>query len=143
MSRDIVPGLVPLVALLIPISALVMVIFIRWFEERRKERESFHRTELLKRIAESQGDAAQKVLEMMREEEHAAQIRRREGVKLGGLVTLAVGIGLMAFLTLVNSREPIWLVGLIPALVGAALLVYILLLAPKPKQEGREISKPL
>jgi hypothetical protein len=143
MSRDIVAELVPLVSLLIPISGIVMVIFIVWFGERRKERENFHRTELLKRIAESQGDAAQKVLEMMREEENTAQIRRREGMKLGGLVTLAVGIALMLLLARLEPSEPVWLVGMIPALIGAALIIYIFFLAPRPKQEDRGMSKVL
>ena len=143
MNEALAEALVQLVILLVPISLFVMVIFIVWFGERRKERENFHRTELLKRIAESQGDAAQKVLEMMREDERAAQIRRHEGMKLAGLIVLAVGIALMPLLAKLEPSEPVWLVGLIPALVGAALLVYILFLAPKPKQEGREISRAL
>jgi hypothetical protein len=143
MNETIVATLVPLGAFLVPISVFVMVIFVAWFGTRQKERESFHRTELLKKIAESPGDAAQKVLEMMREEEHAAQIRRHEGMKLGGLIVLAIGIALMPLLAKLAPSEPVWLVGLIPALVGAALLIYAIFLSPRSKQESREIPRAL
>jgi hypothetical protein len=143
MNERLAAALVPIVSMLIPISGIAMVVLIVWFGERRKERQSFQRTELLKRIAESQGDAAQKVLEMMREEERGAQIRRSEGMKLGGLVVLAIGIALMPMLAMLAPSEPVWLVGLIPALVGAALLIYVIFLAPKAKKEYPESPKAL
>ena len=78
---------------------------------------------------------------MMREDERAAQIRRHEGMKLAGLIVLAVGIALMPLLAKLEPSEPVWLVGLIPALVGAALLIYVIFLAPQAKKENRESSK--
>jgi hypothetical protein len=143
MNERLAEALVPIVSMLIPISGIAMVVLIVWFGERRKERQSFQRTELLKRIAESQGDAAQKVLAMLREEESAAQVRRREGMKLGGLIVLAVGIALMPMLAMLAPSEPVWLVGLIPALVGAALLIYVIFLAPQAKKEYHESPKAL
>ena len=57
---------------------------------------------------------------------------RRGGQRLGGLITLAVGIGLMVFLKAVATDEPgVYLVGLIPLLIGVALLAYSYVLAPK------------
>jgi hypothetical protein len=37
------------------------------------------------------------VIEFLREEEKNATRRRQEGQKLGGLITVAVGIGMMVF----------------------------------------------
>jgi hypothetical protein len=71
------------------------------------------------------------VLEMIRQEQSDAQVRRLEGIKLGGLITAAAGIGIMIFLFQMVKNEPVWLAGLIPLLVGAALFSYVMFLAPK------------
>lgn len=105
-----------------------------WSEARRKEREAYYRSETLKKIAESSGEGAKSALELIREQEKNSVKRRLEGMKIGGLVTLAVGIGFMVFLHGVEREEPAYLVGLIPLLVGVALLMYPLLLAPKPQE---------
>lgn len=117
--------------ILMPIAGMAFAIIIIWLTESRKEREAFQRGELLKNIAQSQGDGAERVLETIHRQEEEAQARRREGMKLGGLITLAVGIGLMIFLASVEPDNPVWTVGLIPALVGGALAFYALYLAPK------------
>jgi peptidoglycan/LPS O-acetylase OafA/YrhL len=108
-----------------------------WAGERRKEREAYYRSETIKRVAELQGTGSQSALEVLREEERIALRRRTEGQKLGGLITLAVGIGMFVFLRALmvadHDPEPAYLVGLIPALIGAALLVYAFVLAPKPQ----------
>jgi hypothetical protein len=52
-------------------------------------------------------------------------------MKLGGLITAAVGIGMMIFLHGVEHEEPAYLMGTIPLLVGAALMAYAFLFAPK------------
>ena len=54
-----------------------------------------------------------------------------KNLKLGGLTTSAVGVGLIIFLRAIATREPAYLVGLIPLLVGLALLIYSYVLAPK------------
>src|SRR5258706_4364012 len=47
--------------------------------------------------------------------------RRQHGLMIGGIVTLSVGIGLMAFLFIMNPDEQrAWSVGLIPSMVGVA-----------------------
>ena len=121
---------------LVPIAGIAMIVLIVWIGERRKEKENLHRSELLRKIAESQGDAAQKVLEMIRQQDYEAQVRRREGLKLGGLITSAAGIGLIVLLAMLERGEPVWTVGLIPLLVGAALIAYVLFMAPKPNREA-------
>ena len=57
--------------------------------------------------------------------------KKREGMKIGGLINIAVGVGLMIFLRALVQDEPVYLCGLIPGLIGVALLTYALFLAPK------------
>ena len=59
--------------------------------------------------------------------------RRRQGLVIGGIVTLFVGIAIAVFLRGVVSGEDgdrVWLVGLIPAAVGFALLLSSMLIRP-------------
>jgi ferric-dicitrate binding protein FerR (iron transport regulator) len=102
-----------------------------WSDSRRKERETYYKSETLKKIAESSGEGAKAAIELMREQEKSAVKRRREGMKLGGLITAVVGIGVMVLLHALEHDEPVYLAGLIPLLIGLALLAYTFLLAPK------------
>ncbi len=102
-----------------------------WSDNRRKEREAYYRSETLKKIAETQGAGGASALELMKEEERKERRRRLEGVKLGGLITSAVGIGIMIFLRAIEHDEPAYLCGVIPLLIGVALLMYSFVLAPK------------
>lgn len=45
------------------------------------------------------------------------------GLMVGGLVTLAAGIGLMTMLYLLSPMEEAWAVGVIPIAIGIALLI--------------------
>lgn len=106
-----------------------------WSKARLRERQAFYKSETIIKIAESQGGGA--ALEYLRESDHNAARQRREGQRIAGLVTLAVGVGVMIFLRRVpvspdsGSDSSAYLVGLIPVLVGVALLIYSYLLAPK------------
>jgi len=102
-----------------------------WSEARRKEREAYYTSETLKKIAESSGEGARSALELLREQQKNAAKRRVEGMKLGGLITAAAGIGVMVLLHGIVHDEPVYLAGLIPLLIGLALLLYPFLLAPK------------
>jgi Flp pilus assembly protein TadB len=120
------------VFLFLSVGAVALFSFVAvasWAEARRKEREAYYRSETLKKITESQGAGA--VIELIREEEKQTAIRRREGQKLGGLVNIAVGVGLLIFLRALIHDEPAYLVGLIPLLIGVVLLVYALFMAPR------------
>lgn len=123
------------IALFLGLGAIALFSFIAvatWSDNRRKEREAYYKSESLKKIAEMDGSSAAKALDYMREEERNAARRRREGVKLGGLVTVAAGIGLMVFLIILeDAEEGVYMVGLIPFLIGAALLVYTYIFASK------------
>jgi hypothetical protein len=125
----IVPLLIPIVGSIALFSFLAVA---SWSEARRKEREAYYRSETLKKIAESSGEGARIAMELMREEQQPTAKRSLEGMKLGGLVTAAVGIGVMVLLRgIVQDEGPVYLVGVIPLLIGVALLVYVFLLAPK------------
>ena len=104
-----------------------------WSNARRREREAFYKSETLKKIVETQGAGAVSALEFLREQEKISARQRREGLKLAGLISSALGLGLVAFLSAQGGRnnEPVSLVGLIPFLIGLALLIYAYVLGPK------------
>ena len=106
-----------------------------WASNRRLEREAYYRSETIKKIAEAQEPTANAALEFLREQEKIHAVRSREGLKLGGLVTAAVGLALIPLLRAAHSDHPAYLVGLIPLFIGLALLAYVYFLAPK--EEGR------
>ncbi|MCP3980127.1 MAG: hypothetical protein GY716_12550 [bacterium] len=121
-------------ALFISVGALALFTFLAvaaYSENRTKERTEFHRAETLRKVAEQTGEGAEKVLEVIREEERIAQRKRHEGLKLGGLITTMVGLGLGIFLYTM-AREA-FTVAAIPLLIGLAMLVYVVLLAPQPE----------
>jgi hypothetical protein len=128
---------VPVVAIFVPIvGSIALFSFLAvasWSDARRKEREAYYKSEMLKKLAETSGEGTRAAIELLHAEERRAAQKRREGIKLGGLITLAVGIALMVFLRAVAQQEDpgVYSVGLIPALIGAALLVYTYVLAAK------------
>ena len=135
MAFDVDGNSVAVVAVAIPVvGSIALFSFLSvaaWSDARRKEREEYYRNETLKKIAESSGDGAKAAIEMLREQNKNAAKRRFEGMKLGGLITAVVGIGVMALLRGLEHDEPVYLAGLIPLLIGLALLTYTFLLAPK------------
>lgn len=100
-----------------------------WMEHRRKEREAFYRAETIRRIAEAPGEGGNAAVQLLREQERIASIRTREGLKIGGIINIGVGIGVTIFLYALLDGKPIFLCGLIPTLIGAAMLVYVYVLA--------------
>ncbi|HMG84523.1 MAG TPA: hypothetical protein VK574_02200 [Terracidiphilus sp.] len=102
-----------------------------WMDHRRKEREAFYRAETFRRLSESSGDGAKAAVELLREESRQEQIKKIEGLKIGGIITLGVGIAMVIFMSVLTGHErgvP-FLVGLVPAFVGAAMLIYVYFLA--------------
>jgi hypothetical protein len=68
--------------------------------------------------------------------------RRAQGLMVGGIVTLAVGLGLMAFLNFITSEEHVWAVGIVPASVGLALLLSSFLVRPRGNGGGPGTPPP-
>ncbi len=102
-----------------------------WADSRRREREAFYRSEVLKKIAETQGPGAESALEFLRESEKKGAMRRREGLKLGGVINIAAGVGLTAFLSVAFHGSQVGIIGTIPLVVGLALLLYVYVLGSK------------
>jgi hypothetical protein len=114
-------GAVSLFAIFIPL--------VSWIEGRRKEREAFYKAETMRRLTESSGEGARVALELMREEHRLKQLKQMEGLKLGGLINIAVGIGLAIMLYALTGKSGTYLAGAIPGLIGVALLVYAFFMA--------------
>jgi hypothetical protein len=120
------------------VSVFSFVSIAVWTEARRKEREAYYKSETMRRIAEAPGDGGRSVIEVMQEEERIRQaaarvkdVRTIEGMKIGGIVNIAVGVGLGVFLFSIGGRESPYLVGMIPGLIGVALLMYVYFFVPK------------
>jgi hypothetical protein len=102
-----------------------------WTEGRRKEREAYYKAESMRRLSELPGDGAKYVIEMMQEEERIRrekeemqEIKQREGLKIGGLVNIGVGVGLYLMMRELHATL---MVGAIPGMIGVALLAYALI----------------
>ena len=128
-------NIVPVAAMLIPIvGSIALFSFLAvaaWADACRKEREAYYKGETLKKIAESSVEGAKAAVELMREQQNNIGKRRLEGMKLGGLVTAVVGVGVIILLRGLVPDEPVYLTGIIPLLIGLALLTYVFLLVPK------------
>ncbi|MBI1799299.1 MAG: hypothetical protein HYR73_06395 [Candidatus Eisenbacteria bacterium] len=69
--------------------------------------------------------------------------QRAQGLMIGGLCTLFVGIALAIFLGLVNDGERgVWAVGLIPGGVGLALIISSLIVRPRDGDSGTPPQSP-
>lgn len=112
----------------------LFVIFIptvTWIDKQHKEREAFYKAETIRRITEASGEGAKAAMELMREEGRQKQIKIIEGLKIGGLINVGVGVALIIFLRSLiggGSDSP-WLCGLIPGMVGVAMLIYVFTMA--------------
>jgi len=129
LFNDFPPG--PGLWLFLSIGAVslfaVFIPTVHYLDTRRKEREAFYKAETLRRVTESSGEGAKVALEMMREEAHRDRIRKREGLKIGGLVNIGIGLALVIFLRSVAGAG--YLCGLIPGFIGVAMLIYVFFMA--------------
>lgn len=111
-----------------------------YLRARRAERDAYYRNETVRRLTESQGAGAEAAIKLVREEDRLGAARRIESVRLGGLITAAIGIGIMLFFAFIDQEKETMRVGIaigsIPILVGAALLLYAYVLAPKRAADG-------
>lgn len=95
--------------------------FVIWVEGRRKEREDHYRDEMARKIADA-GESGP-ILEFVRANERADAEKVRMKARVAGLITIAVGAGLMIFLYQLVPTAAAYLVGLIPLFVGVVLLI--------------------
>jgi len=114
-------GAVSLFVVFIPLTS--------WIDSQRREREAFYKAETMRRLAESSGEGAKAAIELLREQSRIERNKKREGLKIGGVINIGVGVALMIFLRALVGGKPVFLCGLIPGLIGVAMLVYVLFLA--------------
>jgi hypothetical protein len=113
-------------------AVALFVIFIptvHFIDSRRKEREAFYKAETIRRVAEASTDGARATVELLREQERVMLIKTREGLKIGGVINIGVGVALLIFLRALAGAN-VSLCGLIPGFIGVAMLVYVYVLAP-------------
>jgi len=123
-----------IIFLLIFISPIALLFFfaIRFLSRSpQAEREAYYHAEMIKKIAES-GAGSAPAIEYLREQERIKAVKRLGGIKLAGLINIAVGLALILCLSWM-LRGGNGAVGLIPLFIGVALLVYAFWLAPKPE----------
>lgn len=115
---------------------VVFIPTVTWLDSRRKEREAYYRAETLRRITEASSEGAMAAIELLREEERIKAAKKREGMKIGGVSNICVGIALLIFLHALDNSA-VYLCGLFPGLIGVGLLVYVYLLAPPVADERK------
>jgi hypothetical protein len=108
---------------------VVFIPLVSFIDSRRKEREAYYRAETLRRVAEAPGEGAKAAFELIQTEARRDRQRKREGLKVGGLINIGVGVGLMIFLRSLGGNGSPWLCGLIPGFIGVAMLAYVLFFA--------------
>ncbi|MGO9776454.1 MAG: hypothetical protein ACLQGT_06195 [Terracidiphilus sp.] len=100
---------------------------VTWIDKQHKEREAFYKAETIRRVAEASGEGAKAALELLQQQSRFERQKGREGMKIGGIICVAVGAALS--LLIWSQNKPDYLVGLIPGLIGVALLVYVYFMA--------------
>jgi len=139
---DFSPGeLIPLMALSIPIIAIVGGITAGIVRSIQRQR-SFEMLQRERIAAIERGLDPDKIASLQRPilyDDHGfsnptvAAERLRQGLMIGGIVTLFVGVALAIFLNGVADGSDggnVWMVGLIPGAVGVALLLCSFLIRP-------------
>ena len=118
-------------ATLVLVTVVGMFVFLAivvWAKQRRRERESFYQHELARRVAEHGEMDGERLMTMLQEQSAEQYRRRREGIRIAGMVNLAAGAGLLVALLQIEPKT--MFLGLIPMAAGLALLVASLL--PRP-----------
>jgi hypothetical protein len=100
-----------------------------WAAKQKAERELAYRHELYLKMVADPGPGAEAVRALL-----DAEARRREtkailATRSGGLIVVAVGIGVGVALYFLEPAKPVFLVGLIPSLVGIVMTIHGTILA--------------
>jgi len=125
----------PAVAIFIflAVASVAMFTFLSiatWAGTRQMEREAYYKAEMMKKIAEMGGER-NPALEYLREQERIKAAKQLAGIRLGGLINVGVGLGLMLLLKGVVTGNSIYLAGTIPVFIGLAMLAYARWFAPE------------
>ncbi|HEY2470982.1 MAG TPA: hypothetical protein VGI45_24520 [Terracidiphilus sp.] len=102
---------------------------VTWMDHRQKEREAFYKAETLRHISEAPGEGGNAAVQLLREQERIKTLKAREGLKIGGIINIGVGLGLIIFLRALIGNQPVFLCGLIPGFIGVAMILYVYVMA--------------
>ena len=118
-------------AMFLFLAAAVVAVFafcsiVVWVSTPTRERHARDRLALLKTLAEHPGENVAQILELLRTEDEQRREKRdrdeKSGFIVGGLIVIAVGVGLGTMLAILDNRGGTWSVALIPLLIGCVLL---------------------
>lgn len=119
------------------------VTVVGWAIQRRKEREAHYRHETEKRLVDGGNLSAEQLLGLRNQEERTRWLRRREGLKLGGLITTALAIGFLVASQFVDlDGRSLAAVAGIPLIIGVALLLYVYALYPEYAELDAKAPQP-
>jgi hypothetical protein len=109
----------------------IFIPLVTWIDRRAKEREAFYKAEMMRRVTESSSEGAKAAIDLLHADARNEQFKKIEGLKIGGLINIGVGVGLIIFLrSLIGSASGSpYLCGLIPGMIGVAMLVYVYAMA--------------
>ncbi len=114
-------------AVMIPIvGSVALFTFLaigRVADNRRMQEEARAKYEFLKKMAEGGSFDVQKYMEFEQIETAARRGRKIENLKTGGLILIAIGIGVSLFLYTIGSEDNsnVAAVGVIPGMIGLAM----------------------
>ena len=129
-------GSMDIVAIL-AVAAIWLALFcwlavVGWAKHRRLEREAYYHHETEKRLLEKGDAGAVQILRLRNEEQRVRWLQRREGLKLGGLIVTALGMGILVGLQFIDTGGLSFAgAGWVPLIIGLALLLYVYVLHPK------------
>lgn len=117
---------------------VVFIPTVTFLDNRRKEREAFYKADTMRRLAESSGEGVKAAIELLREEERLKRIKAREGLKIGGVINVAIGLAMVGSFQVAFFHSGVArifgvvspaLIGLFPGFIGVGMLVYVFFLA--------------
>lgn len=150
LSEEAVTTIALIVVAVIYVALFCWLAVVGWARHRRMEREAYYRHETEKKFIEKGEEGAKQILRLRNEEERTRWLRRREGFRVGGVVTTALGIGILVGLQMIETGGySLAGAGGFPLIIGAALLLYGYVLYPKypcididrilpPSEKGQE-----
>jgi hypothetical protein len=125
------------------VSFFAFLTISHWISTVAGERRDRDRLALLKKAAEQPPETAERLRLLLQEEDARTEARlrrraigeRREGIQ-GGLVVLAVGVGLGIFLRSVVPDRPVWTLGIMLVLIGLVITSVAMFGSPTEDPDG-------
>lgn len=135
---------VPMVGILALFSFLGVV---SWCDARRRERDAFYRNEIAKKMADIGEESRRSVLQFLDEQERIRVYRRRERLRLGGVITAVTAVAIMILLrglaqdAKLGVPPQVYLTGLIPFCIGVVLVFFSLQSAAFKQQRDSDVGR--